>query len=245
MIRRPFTGNALKLIACALMLFDHACLLFFPHNLMLRIPGRLGFPLFAFMIAEGAKYTKHKLRHLLTILALGTVCQIAYDLTAGDSIYIGILLSFSLSILLIYILQKCKLALFSCQAHGLIKLLWCALFAGGVAAAWEINRVVSVDYGFWGCIMPVFAALLDFRGCNAPPTLSKLDTPTARALCLLPPMIAFIIHKNTWLQPFSLLSLPLLLLYSGKRGSSKLKYFFYIFYPLHLAVLYGLYMLLR
>nr|MBQ4319591.1 hypothetical protein [Clostridia bacterium] len=41
-------------------------------------------------------------------------------------------------------------------------------------------------------------------------------------------------------QWYSLLVLPLLLLYSGKRGQLNTKYFFYVFYPLHLALLQGL-----
>jgi len=42
------------------------------------------------------------------------------------------------------------------------------------------------------------------------------------------------------IQHYALLSLPLLLLYSGKRGKWNMKYFFYIFYPVHLAVLQGI-----
>jgi len=39
------------------------------------------------------------------------------------------------------------------------------------------------------------------------------------------------------MQPSSLLALPLLYLYNGKRGRGAPKYFFYIFYPAHLAAL--------
>ena len=39
--------------------------------------------------------------------------------------------------------------------------------------------------------------------------------------------------------------LPLLLAYSGKRGKWNLKYFFYIFYPVHLVILEGIALLLR
>ena len=39
-------------------------------------------------------------------------------------------------------------------------------------------------------------------------------------------------------QPFSLLALPLLALYNGKRGKWRLKYFFYVFYPAHLGLIY-------
>jgi len=43
-----------------------------------------------------------------------------------------------------------------------------------------------------------------------------------------------------WVQPYSLLALAPLLLYSGKRGKAKMKYFFYVFYPLHLVILEGI-----
>jgi hypothetical protein len=56
------TGNQLKLIAAGAMLADHVGLMFFPEAELLRIIGRLAFPIFAFMIAEGCKYTRNKLR---------------------------------------------------------------------------------------------------------------------------------------------------------------------------------------
>ena len=42
------------------------------------------------------------------------------------------------------------------------------------------------------------------------------------------------------IQVWSLLALPLLMLYSGRRGKWNMKYFFYIFYPAHLAILQGI-----
>ena len=42
------------------------------------------------------------------------------------------------------------------------------------------------------------------------------------------------------IQIWSLLALPLLMLYSGRRGKWNMKYFFYIFYPAHLASLQGI-----
>ncbi len=44
---------------------------------------------------------------------------------------------------------------------------------------------------------------------------------------------------------FSLLALPPILLYNGKRGNLRLKYFFYAFYPLHLALLAAIYLALN
>jgi hypothetical protein len=51
--------------------------------------------------------------------------------------------------------------------------------------------------------------------------------------------ILLAIYRNTT-QYFSLLAIPLLLLYSNKRGKINMKYFFYIFYPVHLVIIYML-----
>ena len=73
-----FNGNTLKFLACITMLIDHAGILLFPQYDIFRIIGRIAFPIFAFMIAEGCRYTKNKLRHFLMIFGLGVLCQLAY-----------------------------------------------------------------------------------------------------------------------------------------------------------------------
>ena len=64
---RVLNANALKFLAAALMLVDHIGYLLFPQALFLRIIGRLSFPLFAFAISEGCRYTKNKTKHFLLI----------------------------------------------------------------------------------------------------------------------------------------------------------------------------------
>ena len=73
------SGNALKIIAAISMVIDHTGVIFFPDVLIFRIIGRLGLPIFAFMIAEGCRYTKNKLKYFLSLLILGTACQLVYD----------------------------------------------------------------------------------------------------------------------------------------------------------------------
>ena len=63
-----FTNNQLKIIAVASMLLDHVGTELFPQVTLLRIIGRLAFPVFSFMIAEGCFYTIDKKKYLLKIM---------------------------------------------------------------------------------------------------------------------------------------------------------------------------------
>jgi len=64
---RFLSGNMLKIIAALAMLCDHVGLLFFPSQDIFRIIGRLAFPIFAFMIAEGCKYTRNKAKYFFNL----------------------------------------------------------------------------------------------------------------------------------------------------------------------------------
>lgn len=217
------TGNHLKLIAAFAMLLDHAGILLFPRVHLLRILGRIAFPLYAYMIAEGCRYTRNKLRYFLMVFGLGTACQLVYYFASGDT-YLNILLTFSLSIGLIYLLQA------SYQAQTWHRqMLWSMLFAAGVLAVYGINRILIIDYGFWGVMTPVFASFAFLR-----------KFPRWASVVLLGAGLVLLGADFGGMQHYALLALPLLLLYSGKRGTANLKYFFYIFYPVHLAVLQGI-----
>ena len=58
------TNNQFKIIAMVSMLLDHMGLLFFPDEQIFRILGRIAFPIFAYMIAEGCRYTKTRAKYL-------------------------------------------------------------------------------------------------------------------------------------------------------------------------------------
>ena len=103
-------GSILKIIAAVTMLIDHAGLILFPEQHWMRIVGRIAFPLFAYCIAEGYRYTRHRLRYFLQIFLLGIGCQIVYYIAERDW-YLGILLTFSLSILLMELARRWRLAM--------------------------------------------------------------------------------------------------------------------------------------
>ena len=104
---RFLSGNTLKILAAIFMTIDHIGVILFPRVLLLRLIGRLAMPIYAFMIAEGCKYTRNRKKYFGTVFGLGAVCQTAYYLFDG-SLYFSILITFSLSILMIYALQDWK-----------------------------------------------------------------------------------------------------------------------------------------
>ena len=228
------SGTSLKIIGALFMVCDHVGMLLFPDVVILRILGRIALPIFAFLIAEGCRSTKNKLRYFLTVFLCGVVCQLVYYFY-GNSLEMCIFITFSLAILNVFALQLFKNTLFS-EASALKKILSAMPFAAMLAATWWINTVLDVDYGFFGCILPVFAALphspknASVRFFDAIDKLHVSVLTTAVGLVLLG-------LERGGIQMFGLLALPFLLLYSGKRGRLKMKYFFYVFYPAHLVLI--------
>lgn len=226
--RFSLTSNQLKLIALATMTVDHVGMLLLPQYIILRIIGRLAFPIFAYMIAEGCRYTSHRARYLGMVLGVGALCQLVY-LFAMHSLYMCILITFSLSIVLIYSIQWA-------QDRGGWRWLLCV---GAFLAAYGLCEVLpialratdyGIDYRITGVLLPVLIYLAGSRW-------SRLG---AAALGL-----TLVSMQSGGVQWFCLAALPLLALYGGQRGKARLKYLFYIYYPLHLAVIWAVGLLLR
>ena len=214
------SGNQLKLFALITMTIDHIGAYLLPQYGILRIIGRISMPIYAFLIAEGCRYTKSKFKYLSLMAGLALVCQLAYFFVMG-SLYMCILVTFSLSIVLIYALQyvEKRKNTWSC-------LLFFTILVGTYYVSVKLPGHIpgfNIDYGFKGILLPVFFAL----GTTKP---QKLLGGTI-GMCLL--------AMGGSIQWYSLLALPLLALYSGLRGKGSYKYLFYIYYPLHLVAIHG------
>ena len=199
-------NNQLKIIALISMTIDHIGVQLFPNLTILRIIGRLAFPIFAYMIAEGARYTKNRKKYILTISLTALFCQLVYFFTER-SLYQCILVTFSLSILLIYALE---------YKNIIISLI-------SVVAVFVLCENLSIDYGFFGILTPVFIYFANGRA-------KKL------MVCIGLLILLGIVYGG--IQWYALFAIPLLALYNGKRGKLNLKYLFYIYYPLHLGIIY-------
>lgn len=214
-------GNTLKIIALIAMTTDHVGSFLFPDIAALRIIGRLAYPIFAFFIAEGCFYTRHKYRYFFEVLGIGAMCQIVYFVLFG-SLYMNVMLVFSLSILIIFSLQKAK----ETKTAGMILLLVC-LVAGVFVLSVILPmfvRGLEFDYGFAGIMLPVFVFMM-------PSFKLKLAVFAAG-------LIAVAVSIDSTIQFWGLLTVPLVALYNGERGRLRIKQFFYIYYPAHMVVIW-------
>lgn len=235
--------NNLKFIACVSMLVDHIGYFLFPEIQVLRWIGRLAFPLFAFFIGEGSRYTHNRKKYFLQVLALGIGCQAVYfieEIIEGNGIglssgcwYLNILLTFAVAIVGCYCLldyknekstaTKAKLAAFTVIAVTVL--------AGSEVLHNLTSSEFQFDYGISGILIPIAVCLFD----------DKKKKLTAYTIAVIIYCILFIPKMPyAW---FSLLTVPMLIAYNSKAGSKKFKYAFYIFYPVHIALIYLVQML--
>ncbi len=230
------SSNQLKLIAAVSMLLDHIGYFLFPTVTVFRIIGRLAFPIFAFCISEGCRYTKNRPRYLLQIAGCAVVFQAVAFLTAGASAPINIFGTFSVAILLCYLFDFIK----SRKIGGFL------LFGLAVFAVYALMRYVDFDYGFLGALLPLSAYVFETKETKDEGEARFSNVGKwAKFLCFTLTLAALAGLSGWSVQYYSLLAVPILSLYNGQYGSRKFKYWFYVFYPLHLVLIYGVKILIK
>jgi hypothetical protein len=213
---------ALKLIAIITMLIDHIGYVFIPSNTTLywisRGIGRLAFPIFIFLIVEGFYHTRDIKKYLTRMGIFAIISEIPFDLAFYGKLianrHQNVFFTLFLGLLLITLMDMVekkfpKQAFTSNIIDALLTIVFCV-----------IASFLKTDYGFGGILLIVTFYL--FRGSKIVITLSVLFISTT------------IFGSINVLEVLSMIPIAF---YNGKKGKSA-KYFFYVFYPAHLLILY-------
>ncbi len=231
MTRRGISQEGLKLLACITMLIDHIGLYFQPSP-WLRVIGRLAFPIYCFLLAEGVHYTKNPRRYFWRLLFCAALSEIAFDLlhyntfpwTAwvtwrSQSVMVTLLLGF----LALEILKGRNCELLRLAGAGTMILLgeWTRCNYGGEGVALVILFGLTRNVPHKWLLQAMGMFLLFGRMGSMPLELFGRSVP---------------------IQVLGVFSMVPIMLYSGeKRSRSKaLQWGFYLFYPVHQFVIYGL-----
>ena len=218
--------NQIKLIAAAAMAIDHVGTELLPQYVLLRIIGRLAFPVFAYCIAEGSRYTRHPAKYLARIAVMGLACMAVYYFYAG-AVYGNVLVTFSLSLGVLYAFRFAR-SRWTQGARG--RVAGAAVLLGSLCVVAALCAVMTVDYGFWGVVLPLWAEAAAYL-------LDGRILPERARLAGFAAGLVVLSWQIGGIQWYSLLTLPLLAIYNGTRGKHQMGRFFYWFYPAHLLVI--------
>lgn len=221
--------EALKLIACISMLIDHFGAAIVPHlnspwfvelYYICRIIGRLAFPIYCFLLVEGMRRTRDPKKYFLRLGCGILLSELPFDKALFGGFtweFQNVMITLLLGAVMIYCMQKTE--------KDLLKPILVVPFA--VAA-----ELLSSDYGAWGIAMIAIFALMD-----------KL---WLQVLCMtvmngmIPSLNLPVFGWNVSIQVFAALAMVPIAFYSGRKltRSRAVQWGFYLFYPVHLLILW-------
>ena len=217
-----FGRELLKIIAIVTMVIDHVGNILYPDLLFLQMIGRFSFPLFAYLIMLGVESTKKPRKYMAMLLSFAVISQIPYFLAFGIQPFerLNILFSLLLSAVTVYFYNKRSPLAF-------VPLL--------------ISIILPTEGSYYVVLTAVGMKLLK-------------DAPKLGLLTLVALNFLFLTEPNieTQIQVLALFAVPLVFLHiknwlrkeilipENSLAYSIRKYFFYAFYPLHLALLFSI-----
>ncbi len=241
--KRGISGSTLKIIALVTMLIDHIGAVvvirmmfaraaemgvaggIIPDELyesyqLMRGVGRIAFPIYCFLLVEGFQRTRNKAKYALRLGVFALLSELPFDLAFSSTVlefsYQNVFFTLFVGMLTLLVMERVEMRMCAGERKGILSVaVRCiAIFlipaAGAIAA-----ELLRTDYGAKGVLCIVILYLFRWN----------------KPMQLIAGACSFL-----WESVASLAFLPIAF-YSGQRGWN-LKYVFYMFYPLHLLILY-------
>ena len=179
---------------------------------ILNVIGRIAFPIFAFTLNEGYVHTRSLKKYLLRLFIFAVSIQMP-SILFGYDYPMNIFFTLFLGLLSIYIFNLKKM-------NVILKIILIGFIL-------FFSQKFKLDYGIYGILVIInfnifrnnkFKILMNFLVLNIYNVIfpKVFDLPDT--------------------QLFSLISLVFIFMYNGEKGRS-MKYFFYLFYPIHFFIL--------
>jgi len=227
----------IKIVAIVTMTIDHIGFFLFPDSNIFRIIGRIAMPLFAFLIAYGMTKTRDIKKYFWRLFIFAIVVQVFFNLYIHNDIFYiehwNILFTLALGVLASGLIKTAITISNDKSEMRLGRFLWIWVIIFGAITVIVSGVFFPIDYSMAGILLVVLFYLA---------LLHSVKTLKITAVASIV-MFNILLHwlYGTWLiQWWALLALPFILLFVDKKLKiSKFeKYAFYVFYPLHFALLH-------
>lgn len=229
---KPLNRNALKYIAVFAMLLDHIAWVFLdfssPTAQIFHILGRTTAPVMCFFLAQGYEHTRSLKKYALRLLVFAVISEVPWWLMRGEELFspsFNMIFTLFLALLAVHVEATRESKAEKVLLIGLLCVLsyWCdwKYFAVLWSVGFYKYRDSLKKCCLWQVIVGALYCFYAFYGSFS----SSGDVVHA--------LVSSAFSLGTFL------SVPLLLLYNGESGKKTKggKWFFYVFYPLHMTVL--------
>ncbi len=219
MQRRGISVDGLRVLACLTMLADHVGAVLIESDL-LRLVGRISFPIFCYLLVQGAAHTRDVRKYALRLGLAALISEPVYDL-----LFFGALTASHQNVIFTLLLG---LGMLECARR------WNAR-AVAFLGAFLIAELIGSDYGGLGIAL---IALLAWT--QELPHRRLWQVLGMMAVFLLMPSVHMTVFSlRVPIQIFGLVALVPIFCCNGTRRfrAPFAKWCAYLFYPLHLLVL--------
>jgi TraX protein len=220
----------IKVVAILTMVSSHVGIFLLPEYPILVAIGNVAFPLFAWLIANGARHSTDMRKYALRLFAFACISQVPFwlanTLIGSPPLYLNVFFTLFLGLLAIAAIRKTPSL---------------SLRIAAIAGCAVVAQACNADYGAAGVFSIVASYLLFDR-------IVYLALAQIVILVVLPLAGVFIrnffqapdanLYFDHAVNPLALITaLGIIAVYNNREGI-KLKYFFYAFYPLHYLAIY-------
>lgn len=231
----------IKILAMLFMLVDHVGYLLMGNMPIMRLFGRVSFPLFAFLLVNGYHHTTDRKKYLTRMFVMALISEVFYDLAFHRNILdlYGQNVFFTLTVGLLSFIATDKFKEIVCnKINGIGQTLVIIIGEIGILGCFMIvNRFIRGDYSWYG-IMVIYFLYLAYG--------TKIKNKFLMVFAIAFANFVNIILANGVFQAFSILSITFIMFFTEKKVSvpKPVKIGCYLFYPVHLFVIFLINMLM-
>lgn len=211
---------------------------------LLRCIGRIAFPIYCYLIVEGFYHTRNVKKYALRLFIFSIISQIPFSLaflkSATDFSDLNVYFTLLFGLICVLLADEAKKHYKECKETGASAVLYTVGYPLAIILIMIVSVIIHTDYSAFGIMLILLFYF--FRTDKEKPLTDKENSKKFIWL-FISIALATIIFSNT-VELLGLLAMLPIGFHNNKKGPS-MKYVFYAYYPVHLIILYMIFIKLH